>query len=181
MRAPFFPRSATPWHLLEPSGWRSVSLSALEMGAITGIVLRAFRALALTHGASDDGSVGLLYLAVTYGAGILLLCGMLALHLANFPVRRWPWRVLGFALAEAAAEMATSAALIAVGREPLGSTGRAHWHDLPSMAARTLLARLVALAAFAAVLAAVVQLVRVALARRRPPALPALPGVPHDP
>lgn len=167
MKAPLFPRETTHWHTLELPAWRALTLSTVEMGVLTGVVVRAFRALALSHGAAD-GSPGWLYVGATFGLGALVLCGMLTLHLANFPVRRWPWRVLAFALVEAAAEMATSAALIAFGREPLGTSGRAHWHDLPSLAVGTLVVRLIVFAAFAALLAAVVQLVRVSLARRGP-------------
>ena len=84
---------------------------------------------------------------------------MLTLHLANFPVRRWPWRVLAFALVETAAEMGDEPALIAAGREPLGS-GRAHWHDWAALAAQHVLLRVVGARVFALVLAGVVQLVR---------------------
>ncbi|MDF1503608.1 hypothetical protein [Roseisolibacter sp. H3M3-2] len=168
MKAPLFPRETTHWQTLELPAWRTLTLSALEMGALTGLLARAFRALALTHGAAADGSVGWGYLALTLGAGALWLCGMLTLHLANFPVRRWPARVLAFALAEVAGEVLASALLIALGREPLGTSGRAHWHDLPSLALTTLVLRAVTFAVFAALLAAVVQLVRVTLARRGP-------------
>jgi hypothetical protein len=168
VKAPLFPRETTHWQALELPAWRALTLSALEMGALTGLLARAFRALALTHGAAADGSVGWGYLALTLGAGAMLLCGMLTLHLANFPVRRWPARVLAFALAEASAEALASALLIALGREPLGTSGRAHWHDLPSLAATTAVLRLTTFALFAALLAAVVQLVRVTLARRGP-------------
>jgi hypothetical protein len=89
-------------------------------------------------------------------------------HLANFPVRRWPWRVLAFAVVESAVEIAVSALLIALHRERLGSTGRATWTDLPSMALTTLEWRLVSLALFALVLAAIVQLVRRLLPRHVP-------------
>jgi hypothetical protein len=176
MKAPLFPRDTTHWPALEIPPWRAVTLSTVETALLTGVIVRAFRALMLTRGAHVDADSGWIYLAATIGLGAFVLCGMLTLHLANFPVRRWPWRVLAFALVESAAEMAVSAALIAAGREPLGTSGRAHWHDFGSLAAGTLLVRVVALGVFAAVLALIVQLVRVSLGRRG-----AHPHAPHEP
>ena len=181
MKAPLFPRDTTTWHAIELPAWRALTLSTIEMGVLTGVVVRAFRALVLAHGAGADGSPGLVYLAATFGIGALVLCGMLTLHLSNFPVRRWPWRVLAFALVEVAAEVGASALLIAAGREPLGTSGRAHWHDLASVAMGTLVVRLLTFAVFAAVLAAVVQLVRVTLARRGPHHLHATHPTPREP
>ena len=160
----FFPRETTSFAAIEISALRTLSLSSLEMGVVTGLVLRAFRALVLTHGSGTSW----LYLGATYATGALALFGMLALHVANFPVRRWPKRVVLFVLAEASAEMLVSALLIALGREPLGTTGRAVWADWPIMAARTLTYRTAMVGAFALVLAGVVQIVRLALGRRRP-------------
>ena len=181
MKAPLFPRDTTTWQAIELPAWRAITLSTVEMGVLTGVLVRAFRALALAHGAGPDGSPGWLYVGATFGVGALVLCGMLTLHLSNFPVRRWPWRVLAFALVEVAAEVGASALLIAAGREPLGTSGRAHWHDLPSMAMGTLVVRLLTFALFASVLAAVVQLVRVSLARRGPHHLHATPPAPREP
>ena len=166
MKAPLFPRDTTVWSAMELPAWRAVTLSTVETAVLTGVTVRAFRALVLTHGARVDADAGWIYLAATIGLGALLLCGMLTLHLSNFPVRRWPWRVLAFTLVETAAEMVVSAILIALGREPLGTSGRAHWHDFGSLAGSTLVVRVIALGAFAAVLALVVQLVRVSLGRR---------------
>ena len=163
-RSSFFPRDTTSFRAVEISWLRALSLSSLEMGAVTGVLLRAFRALALTHGSGTSW----VYLGATYAIGFVALFGLLALHVANFPVRRWPWRVVLFVLAEVATEMLVSAALIALGREPLGATGRATWADWPTLAARTLTFRAAAVGAFALVLAGVVQLVRLALGRRRP-------------
>lgn len=160
----YFPRDTTSFAAVEVSALRTLSLSSLEMGALTGVLMRAFRALALTHGSGTSW----LYVGATYATGLVALFGLLALHVANFPVRRWPMRVLLFVAAEVAAEMLVSAALIALGREPLGATGRATWADWPTLAARTLTFRATAIGAFALVLAGVVQLVRLALGRRRP-------------
>ena len=181
MKAPLFPRDTTVWSAMELPAWRAVTLSTVETAVLTGVTVRAFRALVLTYGGRVDADAGWIYLAATIGLGALLLCGMLTLHLSNFPVRRWPWRVLAFTLVETAAEMVVSAILIAVGREPLGTSGRAHWHDLPSVAMGTLVVRLLTFALFATVLAAVVQLVRVSLARRGPHHLHATHPTPREP
>ena len=164
-RPRFFPRETATFSAVELSALRTLTLSSLEMGALTGVVLRAFRAVTLTHGSASSW----VWLGVTFVAGAVALFGALALHVANFPVRRWPRRVALFALAEWAAEMATSAVLIALHREPLGSSGRATWADWPTLATRTLFWRVVLLGLFALVLAAVVQAVRVSLDRRRAP------------
>ena len=163
-RPRFFPRETTAFTAVELSVLRTFTLSSVEMGALTGVVLRAFRALALTHGSGTS----LLYFVATFTIGAAALFGALALHVANFPVRRWAKRVALFVLAEWAAEMATSALLIALRREPLGSSGRASWSDWPTLATRALLWRVVLVGVFAAVLAVVVQMVRSALDRRRP-------------
>jgi len=78
------------------------------------------------------------------------------------------WRVPAFALVESAAEMATSALLIVLQREPLG-TSRAEFSHWAGMAVGVVLLRLAALALFALVLAGVVQVVRQLMARRAGP------------
>ena len=162
MRPSFFPRETHVFPAFEVSGWRALSLSVVGMAVPTGVVLRVLRAVTLTSSQSTAATASALVL------GAVLLLGMLTLYLANFPVRRWPWRVLAFAAAETAAEIAVSAVLVALRREPLGTTGRAVWADLPTMALTTLEWRLAPLAAFALVLALVVQLVRRMLPRHTP-------------
>lgn len=170
MRPSFFPRETTAFGTFELSGWRTLSLRVVEMAAITGVLLRALRAVTLARSPSTAVTAAALVL------GAALLLGMLTVHLANFPVRRWPWRVLAFAVVETAAEMAASAALIALGREPLGTTGRAGWGDLPGLALTTLQWRVAALALFALLLGAIVQVVRRLLPRHAahhsPPTVP---------
>ena len=170
MRPSFFPRDTTHFPAFEVSGWRTLSRSVVEMAVLTGVLLRGLRAVALTHAFGVAATAG----AFALGAAVLL--GMLTLHLANFPVRRWPWRVAAFAVLESAAELAASALLVALRREPLGTTGRASWADLPSMALSTLGWRVVPLALFAVVLAGIVQLVRKLLPRHVPH-----PPTPHHP
>lgn len=156
-----FPRHTITWKLEEPPALRRLSLSLIEMAALTGIVLRLYRAVVLTRGAPESW-------AYVYGAvlvGSLFFLVMATLHLANFTVRRWLWRAPAFALVEVAAEMLTSLALIAVHREPVGSA-RAGFHDWLSLAATVFVSRVLGLLLFAAVLAGVVQLVRQVLLRR---------------
>jgi hypothetical protein len=162
-RPSFFPRESSTFATVELSAWRARTLSSVAMGALAGVALRLLRALLLTRGPGG----GWAYLGATVAVSSAVLLGLLALHLANFPVRRWPRHAAVFAAAEVAAEIVTSAALIAAGLEPLGSTGHAGWVDLPSIALRTLVIRAAAITAFALALAGVVQLVRTLLGRRR--------------
>ena len=162
MRPSFFPRETHVFHSFELSGWRTMSLRVVEMATLTGVLLRALRALTLAR----SPSTGVTAIAFALGASVLF--GMLTLHLANFPVRRWPWRVLAFAVVETVAEMVVSVVLVALHREPMGTTGRAVWSDLPSMALTTLEWRVVSLALFALVLGVIVQLVRRLLPRHVP-------------
>jgi hypothetical protein len=162
VRPSFFPRETHVFPAFELSGWRALSLSVIDMAALTGVLLRGLRAVALTRSASTAATASALVL------GAVILFGMLTIHLANFPVRRWPWRVLAFALLETATELVVSALLVLAHREPLGTTGRATWGDLPSMGLTTLEWRVVPLALFALLLAGVVQVVRRLLPRHAP-------------
>ena len=157
----FFPRQTVHWKLEEPAAFRRLTLSVLEMAVLTGVVLRLYRSLALTHGPSDSW----LYLGGSFALGAVLLFGMATAHLGNYTIRQWVWRVPVFAALEATAEMLTSLALIAVDREPLG-TSRAEFAHWPSLAAEVLLTRLLALTVYALVLAGIVQFVRYALLKR---------------
>ena len=149
-----FPRNTVEWHLEEPAAFRRLSLSLVEMGLLTGIVLRLLRAFAFTHGrASVIVSIGAV---VIWG---LILVGMATAHLANFPIRRWSWRAPLFALVETGGEMITSLLLIWLGREPDG-TARAHFHHWPSMAARALLQSELTLCLWMLLLAGIILLVR---------------------
>jgi hypothetical protein len=139
-----------------------MSFSLVEMAIITGIAVRLLRSIALSY----DG--GALYYVVVFAVGVTILFGMLAAHLANYTLRTWVRRVVGFAALEALAELATSAALIALGREPLGSRERAEFHDLPQVALGLIQYRIIPLLVFGAALAGVVYAVRyVLIARER--------------
>jgi hypothetical protein len=157
----YFPRSTNEIRSDEPSAFRALTLSIVEIGLITGVVTRLFRSLVLTHGSNSW-----LYLGGMFAVGAVFLFAMATLHLANFPIRRWLWRAPLIGVLVAIGEMATSLLLIAVGREPSG-TVRAELADWPGMAVSVLLFRVTAVCAWALVLAGAVTLARNALAARR--------------
>jgi hypothetical protein len=158
----FFPKHTVQWHFEEPTVFRRLSISLGEMAVLTGITLRLYRALVVTHGTTSSW----LWAGGTFALGILLLCAMTTIHLANFPVRRWLWRAPLFALVEAAAESVTALFLIWVGREPSGSA-RAEWSDWLPMAAGTLWTRLLIVCGWAVFLAAVVSIIRRTILREQ--------------
>jgi hypothetical protein len=155
----YFPRHTVAWKVEEPAAFRKLTLSVVEMGLITGVVLRLYRALVLTHGANSW-----VYFGITIAFGAVLLFGMSTAHLANFTIRHWVWRAPLFVAVEIAGELLTSLALTALHREPWGS-GRATFADWPSMAGALLVWRAIPVAAFTLILALVVQLVRILLLR----------------
>jgi hypothetical protein len=91
--------------------------------------------------------------------GVLVFFGMATLHVGNYPLKRWVWRVPVFALVEGVAEVATSALLIALGREPYGSK-MADWTDLGSIAVTVLSTHVLVLSIYGGILALVVQGIR---------------------
>ncbi len=150
----FFPRHSIEWHVEEPPAFRRLSLSLVEMALLTGIVLRVLRALAFTY-----GRVSWLFYGLVFVVGTLVLLGMTTAHLANFTVRAWSWRAPLFSLVEVVGEMATSLLLIAMGREPEG-TSRADFHDWPSMSLRALLQSELTICLWALLLAAAIVFAR---------------------
>lgn len=150
----FFPRHAIELHLEEPRAFRRLSFSLVEMGVVTGVLLRVYRSFALTHGSNSWW-----YIGGSFAFGLVLLLGMATAHLANFPVQRWAWRAPLFVLVEWGAEMGMSLVLLWAGREPNG-TVRAELADWPAMAAGTLLTRGVAVLLWAVLLAGIVGVVR---------------------
>src|SRR5215218_7881181 len=119
----FFPRHTVELRFEEPKAFRRFSYSLVEMAIVTGVLVRVYRLLTLTHG-SDDW----FYIGSVFAIGFAILLGMVTAHLANYPLHQYAWRAPVFALVEVAAEMATSALLIAVGHERNGSVA-AHWDD----------------------------------------------------
>jgi hypothetical protein len=126
----------------------------IEMALVTGVVVRTYRLVILTHGANNW-----LYLGATFAVGAIFFLGMVTAHLANFPLHQYMWRAPAFAGIEVAAEMVTSALLIAIGHEANG-TVRAHWDDWIGMGLNALLIRGIAIIVWSAILAGSVQLVR---------------------
>ena len=159
----YFPRDTRELDAIEPPGFRRLTLSLAEMALITGVILRLFRAVAVTYGPSTNW----LYLALAILVGSTILFGMVALHLANFTPRRWLWRAPIFGLVESATEMVVSLGLILLGREPIGSS-RAVLAQWPAMAANTILFHTLAVCIFAAALAGTFQLVRRIMIAKEP-------------
>lgn len=160
----YFPKQTEPyqrrisdeeWDGHGPSSFRKLAFSTMEMALITGLLIRVFRAFLLTNAGNDQP----ILLGAGFLVGAVFLFAMVTLHLGNFPLRHWVWRAPVFALLVAATEMAVSAGLIALGREPLG-TARATFADWPGMALDVALLRLVATSAYALALAVIVQWTR---------------------
>ena len=150
----FFPLHTSTMSLEEPKAFRRFSLSLVEMALITGVLVRVFRSLVLTHGTTGFG-----YIAATMTIAIVFIVFMATAHLANYPLHHWLWRAPAFAALEVVGEMATSLLLIWLSREPNG-TVRAHFDDWPAMAMRAMLYRGLIVVAWSLVLAAIVQIVR---------------------
>lgn len=157
--ANFFPRQALEIRLEEPKAFRKLSYSLVEMAVITGVLLRVYRSLVLSHDSSSWW-----YIGGTVAIALVLLVGMTTAHLANYPLHQWVWRAPAFWIIEVTAEMAMSLLLIWAGREPTGSV-RAHFVEWPDMFARTLLLRGLAITLWSLFLVGVVHLVRTRLVR----------------
>ena len=149
----FFPKHTVQWHFEEPTVLRRFSLSLWEMALLTGVAIRLYRAVVVNY-----GSTSWVWLAAL-GVGVLMLCAMATVHLANYPMQGWVWRAPLFAFVEVAAESLTSLVLIYFGREPEGSA-RAEWRDWPALAIDALVTRTLIVCGWALVLAAVVWVVR---------------------
>ena len=141
------------------TAFRRFSLSIVEMGLITGVLVRVFRALVLTHGSSS-----LWYLGTMMAIALVFVVGMATAHLANYPLHHWQWRAPAFAGIEIAGEMVASLFLIWIGREPNG-TVRAHYADWPGMMTRALLIRGLVVVVWSLFLSGIVQLVRTRLVK----------------
>jgi hypothetical protein len=171
----YFPRSTHEIRSDESSAFRALTRSVVEMGLLTGVVIRLFRSLVLTHGSNSW-----LYLGGMFVIGAMFLFAMTTIHLANFPLRRWLWRAPTLGVLMAAGEMATSLVLILAGREPSG-TVRAELVDWPGMAVSVLLFRLTAVCGWALLLAAAVIAVRSVLgAARRKRETPTTQPIPRS-
>lgn len=150
----YFPQNTSTMRTEQPTVFRRLSLSLVEMALITGLLVRVYRSLVLTHGSSS-----LFYIGSTVTVGLLFIIGMTTAHLSNYPLHHWVWRAPAFAGLEVVGEMATSLFLVWVSREPNG-TVRAHYGDWPSMAIWTLVLRALVIVVWSLILAGIVQLVR---------------------
>jgi predicted permease len=150
-RRPFKP---SEWDIEEPAALTRIARSPIELALITGVVIRLFRALVLTHGMSTSS-----YLGAALVLGSLFLLGMATLHLGRFPVREWPWRAPLFAIVETAGEMIISLILISLHREPWG-TARAEFTDWQPMATGVLFWRVLGVSVWALLLGVTVSFIR---------------------
>lgn len=147
--------------LREPAAFAKLAASLIDMALVTGIIARLYRAMVLSNGQSRSAT----YVAVALTVGAIFLLLMASAHLSRFALREWTWRAPAFAAIEGAAEMIASLVLIALSREPLG-TSAAHFHDWPMLAVRTIGWRIFAISLFALLLAGVVKWVRYLLLRK---------------
>jgi hypothetical protein len=150
----FFPLHTSTMRIEEPKAFRRFSMSLVEMALITGILVRVYRSLVLTHGANGFG-----YVAATMTVAIVFIVFMATAHLANYPLHHWLWRAPAFVGLEVVGEMTTSLLLIWLSREPNG-TVRAHLDDWPAMAMRAALYRGLIIVTWSLILAGIVAFVR---------------------
>jgi hypothetical protein len=162
--ARYFPRHTHEWKREESPAFQRLTRSVVEMALLTGVALRLLHAIAHAR----MGSAGWIYLGVTFAVGMIILLGAATLHLGNFTLRNWAWRAPAFGAIEGLAECLTVAALIAIGREPMG-TGRATWGDWPSLAFNAIFWNTIVVSVFALILGGAVKLVRSFLTRTGTP------------
>lgn len=143
----------------EPPAFSRLAGSVVEMALVTGVVIRLYRALVLTHAGSG------LYIGTMFLLGSAFVLLMAAVHLSRFPLRQWTWRAPLFGVLESAFESIASLGLIAANREPLG-TGAATFGDWPGIATTIFVRHVVVISAFALLLALTVKLVRYRLLKR---------------
>ena len=151
----FAPTSTSAWDAYEASAVRKVSRSLVAMAALTGVVWRVLRALLLGAGPTNSP----LFFGSVIALGVLVFFGMATLHVGNYPLKRWLWRIPLFAVVESAVEAGTSAILIALAREPYGSA-MAEWSDLPTILLTILSTHVLVLCLYGGILALVVQGIR---------------------
>jgi hypothetical protein len=145
---------SSEWDFEEPAAFTRIARSPVELAVLTGVIIRLFRALVLTHGTATSS-----YLVAALVLGTLFLLGMATLHLGRFPVREWPWRAPLFAVFETAGEMLVSLVLIALPREPWG-TARAEFVDWQAMATGVVFWRVLGVTVWALLLGATVSFIR---------------------
>src|SRR6478672_11978875 len=97
----FFPTQTSELKFEEPKAFRRFSFSLVEMALVTGVLLRVYRVLVLTHGSNNW-----LYIGGSIAIGLLFLLGMATAHLANYPLHQYVWRAAAFVGLEVVGEMA---------------------------------------------------------------------------
>jgi hypothetical protein len=145
---------SSEWDLEEPAALTRIARSPVELALITGVIIRLFRAVVLTHGSATSS-----YLGASLVLGTLFLLGMATLHLGRFPLREWPWRAPLFAVFETAGEMLVSLVLISLHREPWG-TARAEFVDWQAMATGVVFWRVLGVSVWALLLGLTVSFIR---------------------
>jgi len=121
---------SSEWDLEEPAAFTRIARSPIELALITGVVMRLFRAVVLTHGEATST-----FLGAALVLGTLFLLGMATLHLGRFPV------------------------LIALHREPWG-TARAEFMDWQAMATNVVFWRVLGVSVWALLLGVTVSFIR---------------------
>ena len=144
----------------EPPAFSKLARSIVEMALVTGVVVRLYRAVVLTH-ANASG----LYLGTMFLLASTFVLLMATVHLSRFPLRQWTWRAPAFGALESAFESIVSLGLIFANREPLG-TGGATLGDWPGIAGTILVRHVIVISGFTAILALTVKLVRYQLLKR---------------
>jgi len=145
---------SSEWDLEEPAALTRIAKSPVELALITGVIIRLFRAVVLTHGTATSS-----YLGASLVLGTLFLLGMATLHVGRFPLREWPWRAPLFAVFETAGEMLVSLVLISLHREPWG-TARAEFVDWQAMATGVVFWRVLGVSVWALLLGLTVSFIR---------------------
>jgi hypothetical protein len=80
---------SSEWDLEEPAAFTRIARSPIELALITGVVIRLFRAVVLTHGEATSS-----FLGASLVLGTLFLLGMATLHLGSLALislHREPW------------------------------------------------------------------------------------------
>ena len=153
-------RLSAGFTIREPPAFSKLARSIVEMALVTGVVVRLYRVVVLTHASASGLYLGTMFLLAS--AFVLL---MATVHLSRFPLRQWMWRAPAFGALESAFESIVSLGLIFANREPLG-TGAATLGDWPGIAGTIFLRHVIVISAFAALLALTVKLVRYQLLKR---------------
>ncbi len=149
------PQTKGAWDAYEASAAQKFSRSLPLMAIVTGFLWRLCRALLLGSGPTDSP----LFFGSVLALGVVVFFGMATLHVGNYPLRRWLWRVPAFALVEGLAEVVTSAVLISLAQEPYGSS-MARWSDLSAIAFAIISRHVLVLSLYGGILALVVQGIR---------------------